>query len=89
MIGELITVVKLTLYSKKECLLCDTVKKELNDLRKELSFSITEVDIEIDRESFEKYKNLIPVIEINGEIMFTGRIDKDRLKNALRQMSLP
>ena len=79
--------VKLTLYSKKECHLCDTAKKELNDLRKELSFSITEVDIEKDLNANEKYRNLIPVIEMDGKVIFTGRIDREKLKNALRQKS--
>ena len=80
---------KLTLYSKKDCYLCDIAKNELNDLQKELTFSITAVDIEKDREAFEKYKYLTPVIEIDGEIMFTGRIDRDRLKSALTQKSRP
>ncbi len=80
---------KLTLYSKKDCHLCDITKKELNDLRKELTFSITEVDIENDREAFEKYKYLIPVIEIDGKIIFSGRIDREKLKNLLTQKSRP
>ena len=87
--GGLITVVKLTLYSKKECHLCDIAKKELNDLRKELSFSITEVDIEKDLTANEKYRNLIPVIEMDGKVIFTGRIDREKLKNALRQKYQP
>ena len=81
--------VKLTLYSKKECHLCDIAKKELNDLRKELSFSITEVDIEKDLTANEKYRNLIPVIEMDGKVIFTGRIDREKLKNALRQKYQP
>lgn len=85
----IITAVKLTLYSKKECHLCDTAKKELNDLRKELSFSITEVDIEKDLNVNEKYRHLIPVIEMDGKIIFTGRIDRKKLKNALKQKYQP
>ncbi len=79
--------VKLTLYSKKDCHLCDIAKKELNDLQKDLTFSITEVDIEKEREVHEKYKHLIPVIEIDGKIIFTGRIDRNMLKNTLRKKS--
>ena len=44
-------------------------------------------NIEKDRDAFEKYKYLIPVIEIDGKILFTGRIDRDRLKSALTQKS--
>jgi glutaredoxin len=82
-------VVKLTLYSKKECHLCDIVKKELNDLRKELSFSITEVDIEKDLNANEKYRHLIPVIEMDGKVIFTGRINEEKLKNVLKQKYQP
>ena len=74
----------LKIYSKNDCHLCDIAKKELNDLQNEIAFSITETDIEKDHEAFEKYKYLIPVIEIDGKIMFTGRIDRNRLKNALK-----
>ncbi len=81
--------VKLTLYSKKECHLCEIAKKELNDLRKELSFSITEIDIEKDLTANEKYRHLIPVIEMDGKVIFTGRIDRGKLKNALRQKFQP
>jgi len=81
--------VKLTLYSRKDCHLCDIAKKELDDLHKELTFSITEVDIEKDLEVYEKYKHLIPVIEIERKILFTGMIDKDGLKKALTQKSRP
>ena len=80
---------KLTLYSKKDCHLCDVAKNELDVLQNEIAFLIIEVDIEKDRDAFEKYKYLIPVIEIDGKIMFTGRIDRDRLVNALRQKSRP
>lgn len=80
---------KLTLYSKKDCHLCDIAKKELNDLRKEPTFSITEIDIEKDQEAFEKYKHLIPVIEMDGIVIFTGKIDREKLKNALKQRHQP
>ena len=77
----------LKIYTKKDCHLCDIAKKELSDLQNEMAFSIIEVDIENDREALEKYKHLIPVIEIDGKIMFTGRINRDRLKSALTQKS--
>jgi len=78
---------KLTLYSKKECHLCDIAKNELDDLGNEIAFLITEVDIEKDPEVFEKYKHLIPVIEMDGKVIFTGRIDREKLKNAVKKKS--
>ena len=80
---------KLTLYSKKDCRLCDIAKKGLNELQNEIAFSITEVDIEKDLIANEKYRHLIPVIEMDGKVIFTGRIDREKLKNALRQKYQP
>lgn len=79
----------LTLYSKKNCHLCDIAKEKLHNLQDELGFSITEVDIENDRAAFEKYKYLIPVVEIDGRIIFTYRINEDELINLITQESRP
>jgi len=81
--------VKLTIYSKKDCHLCDIAKEILLNLQPELQFSITEVDIEKDSEKSEKYKYLIPVVEMDGEVIFTYRINEDELKNLIRQKSRP
>lgn len=81
--------VKLTLYSKKDCHLCDVAKEKLIKLKRELQFSINEVDIEKDSEAFEKYKYLIPVVEMDGKTISTYRINEDELKYLIRQKSRP
>lgn len=75
--------VNLTIYSKKNCHLCDIAKETLLRLRQEFPFSLTEIDIEKDRRAYEKYKYLIPVIEIDGEKVFNYRINEDELKRLL------
>ncbi len=77
----------LKVYSKKNCHLCDIAKEQLLKLQRELMFSITEVDIEKDSEAFEKYKYLIPVVEIDGRIISTYRINEDELKDLIRKKS--
>ena len=84
-----ITMLELTIYSKKNCHLCDIAKDKLLRLQRELRFSITEVDIEKDIEVFEKYKYLIPVVEMDGRIIFTYRINEDELRNLIKQKSRP
>lgn len=81
--------VTVTIYSKKDCHLCDIAKETLLKVQQEYSFSLTEIDIEKDRAAFEKYKYLIPVIEIDGEIAFNYRIDEVELKRALILKSQP
>jgi glutaredoxin len=81
--------VKLTLYSKKDCRLCDIAKEKLQFLQNELSFTFEEFDIEKDSAVFEKYKYLIPVVEMEGRVIFTYRINENELKDLIRQKSLP
>lgn len=71
--------VKITIYSKKDCHLCEVAKETLLKLQQEFPFSLEEVDIEKDRAIFEKYKYLIPVIEIDGEIVSNYRVDENKL----------
>jgi len=78
-----------TIYSKKECHLCDIAKEELEALQCDYEFSLKEVDIEKDKLSFEKYKYLIPVIELDGEIISTYRVNGEKLKNMLKAKSQP
>jgi glutaredoxin len=81
--------VTITIYSKKDCHLCDIAKETLIKIRKEFPFSLTEVDIEKDKEIFDKYKYLIPVIEIDGEKTFTYKVNEAELKNILKLKSQP
>ena len=81
--------VNITIYSKKDCHLCDSAKETLLKLQQEIPFSLTEIDIEEDNMAFEKYKHLIPVIEIDGKKVFTYRINENELKKLLRLRSQP
>ncbi len=75
---------KLTIFTKKDCHLCDIAKGTLLGLRREFPFSLNEIDIEKDKQAYEKYKYLIPVLEMDGKIIFTYRINEDELRNILR-----
>ncbi len=86
----------ITIYSKKNCCLCDSAKRAVNEVLKEITLkdpakdhvknhvSILEVDIEENRELFDIYKYLIPVVEINGKTTFIYRVDKEELWKLLK-----
>lgn len=78
-----------TIYSKKDCHLCDIAKETLLKVQQELPFSLNEIDIEKDKTAFEKYKYLIPVIEIDGEKAFNYKVDENELKKILKLKSQP
>ena len=73
----------ITIYSKKGCHLCEVAMQKLLEIRQEFQFSLTEIDIENDEKLFQKYKYLIPVIEIDGKEVFTYKIDENKLKEIL------
>jgi len=75
----------ITIYSKKECHLCDIAKEELEAIRREFDFSIKEINIEKDTIAFEKFKHLIPVVEVDGKIISTGKVDGKKIKDILKQ----
>ena len=76
-----------TIYSKKECHLCEIAKKDLEVIRREFDFTLAEVDIEKDTFAYEKFKHLIPVVEVDGKIISSGRVDRKKITALLKQAS--
>lgn len=72
---------KIVVYSKENCCLCDEAKAILRELQVEWE----EVDIYKNEQWLERYQLMIPVIEIDGEIVAYGRIHKDVIRKRLQQ----
>ncbi|MCX8003023.1 MAG: glutaredoxin family protein [Anoxybacillus mongoliensis] len=73
---------KVVLYSKENCCLCDEAKAILRELQVECK----EIDIYKDEQLLERYHLMIPVIEIDGDMVAYGRIHKDVIRKRLQQM---
>ena len=71
------------LYSKKGCHLCEIARERLLEINKEIPFTLIEIDIEKNEAVFEKYKYLMPVIEMDGKIISNYRVNEDELKKLL------
>ena len=71
------------LYSKEGCCLCSEAKDLLLKLSPRYDLEVQEVYITSDEALFEKYKYLIPVIEIGGEVGLAGRIEEESLRDVL------
>ena len=71
------------LYSKATCPLCDEASYLLEELQEEVAFSIRTVDIYSDEALLEKFMLMIPVVEIEGEIVDYGRISKKSVRKRL------
>ena len=77
--------VKVTLYYKKGCWLCDTVEEMLNGLILKYDIHINKMDIESDDELYELYRFDIPVCEFRDGSALHGRIRKKELIEKLEQ----
>lgn len=75
--------IKLQLYTKADCPLCDEAKKVLEQFAAQFPIQIEEIDITANLGLFTKYKELIPVLELEGERLFVHRIHVKVLKRKL------
>ena len=74
---------RIVLYSKPECHLCDDVKADLQALQPEVGFALEERNIEDDAGEFERYRYLIPVLDIEDGPVLYAPIDRYELRQAL------
>lgn len=58
---------RVLLYSKPDCHLCETVKADLISLQETFGFTLLERNIEEDPDEFLRFRYLIPVVEIADE----------------------
>ena len=77
--------VEVTLYTKPECGLCHDVADALNLLRGRFPHHLVEIDITQDDELFQRYRYVIPVVEI-GEQTLQAPITITELRQALAQV---
>ena len=74
--------VTVTLYTRKDCHLCEQAKADLDSLSKKYPHRLVEVDIEADPALHKAYFDKIPVIEV-GPYKLTAPFDKQKLMMTL------
>jgi len=75
--------VKVTLYGKAGCCLCDEAKAAVAEVRGEIPFDLEEVDVSVDPRLNRDYGERIPVVEVDGEEAFELGVDAAALRNLL------
>jgi len=76
-----------TLYFSPGCHLCDRARDVLAEARDEIGFGLVEVDIAGDPELEGRYREWLPVVEIDGERAFVYHVDPDGLRKRLARMA--
>ena len=75
------------LYGAQRCSLCDRARTQLERLRAELVFDLEEVDISGVAELEARYREWLPVVEIDGERAFVYFVDEAAFRRKVSQSS--
>jgi len=76
-------VTRIVLYAGSGCHLCDRARQTLSAAQAELGFKLEEVDITGDAELEARYREWLPVVEIDGERAFVYFVDAAALRRKL------
>ena len=75
------------LFKAEGCHLCERAQGQLAALRDELAFAYAEVDITGDPELEARYREWLPVVEIDGERAFVYWLDEAAFRRKMSQTS--
>lgn len=76
---------KITLYTRKECCLCDDMKEVVRQVAGEMSLNVEEVDVDGDADLRERHGHEVPLLFIDGRKAFKYRVTARDLKGRLRK----
>ena len=79
--------VAVTLYGALGCHLCEVARDRLIGLRDELGYTLDQVDITGDPDLEARYREWLPVVEIDGERAFVYTVDEEGFRRRLARAS--
>ena len=71
------------LYSARGCHLCENARGQLQALRDQLGFHLEEVTIDGDADLEARYREWVPVVEIDGERACTYYVQPEPFRRRL------
>jgi len=74
---------RVTLYGKPGCHLCEEALAAVRSVRAERSFDLEELDVSLDPVLNRLYGDRIPVVALDGEVVFEYFVDEDVLRERL------
>jgi glutaredoxin len=78
---------KVVLYHAKACHLCAQAREILAQVRQEVSFELEEIEIDGDPELESRYREWLPVVEIDGDRAFVYYVDPDAFRRKVAAQS--
>jgi glutaredoxin len=80
---------KLTLYSRRDCCLCDEMKTVIEQVAARTALQLVEIDVDSDDELKAKYGSEVPVLFIDGRKAFKYRLTAAALTRKLQRQTRP
>ena len=74
---------RVTLYSKPDCALCDEVKRDLLEIQRSATFTLEIRNILEEPDAFARFRYLIPVVDVEGGPLLTPPLDRPTLESVL------
>lgn len=78
--------IHVVLWGKPDCCLCDRAYAILDRLAAEYPLRLEKRDITKDPLAYERYRLVIPVVEVNGEKCLEGKVTELWLRRAFDQI---
>ena len=75
---------RVSVYHAAGCHLCERALAKVRAFRDELEFELEEIAIDGDLELEARYRELIPVVEIEGERVFTYYVHDEAFRRRLK-----
>ncbi|MGF2617819.1 glutaredoxin family protein [Rossellomorea vietnamensis] len=76
---------RVVFYTRNQCPLCEDAKLMLNLIKDDIPFFLKEYDIDKSDELTERFGLMIPVVEMDGEIIQYGQIDYFTISKRLHE----
>lgn len=78
--------IRIEIYSRPRCHLCDEAKDVIERVRRRHTFSVSVINIEDDPMLEHAYGTDIPVIFVNGKETFKHRVNERELEEKVKEL---
>ena len=77
----------LTLYGRPRCHLCHDAREAVRRILLDRDLPLEEVDVTLDPVLFARYGERIPVLELDGQVVFELSVNEDLLRQRLDRVT--
>ncbi|SVA27407.1 uncharacterized protein METZ01_LOCUS80261 [marine metagenome] len=78
--------IQIEILTKNDCCLCEDAKEIVERVLPDFPVTLKMIDIESNSDLFEKYKEKIPVVRINGKENFVYKVNEITLRKKLEKL---